>query len=167
MFFFFFLRIFRGDVSTCSPFEVRQKIAAHRSRYEQAWTRSVLFPVALLLEQRFIYHSGQRAVCGFLHSFPGGEHFILTGYAGYAERERETGQTMMPKHSKHASFFFQCSPASSICICLNFMASIFLVSRDSPLLLLLLLSLSARQRATKKKIYPLSRLSRPPRDSIV
>ena len=44
-----FLRIFRGDVSTC-VFEARQKIAAHRSRYEQAWTRSALSSVAALLE---------------------------------------------------------------------------------------------------------------------
>lgn len=81
---------------------------------------------------RVTFHSSFWAACSLriLHSFPGGEqrHFILTGYTECVER-----QVKPDAEAFEACQLLQCSLVFSICICLNFMAPIFLVSRDSQL----------------------------------
>lgn len=104
-----------------------------RARYSRSNVSFIILGSVQFADSAFV--SGQRAVA--LHSYR-------------LRRMPRDRSNQMPKHSKRASVFLQPS-LFPICICLNFMAPIFLVSRDSPLPPSSFLS--ARQRWNEKEKY--------------
>lgn len=85
-----------------------------RARYSRSNVSFIILGSVQFADSAFV--SGRRAVA--LHSYR-------------LRRMPRDRSNQMPKHSKRASFLQR--SLFPICICLNFMAPIFLVSRDSPL----------------------------------